>query len=230
MTGLYAPSIISVFHTHIILMDKSIRLSNINIFKEVLQMDENNILEVINSKDNEIQRLKAESIQTGFMENRFPNSTFPFQQQFTPYNPSVTPLYDRILNKVTGTELTILCRTRYNSPKAQILEYVRILERLVEEGVFDAPEVPQYPNYTTPWGAFGATGVAPAEAKTEETEKVKAKAEDKAEDEAEAEETNTEETNNYKKLDEILGALMKTCNEAGISIITAIQKAKDEDK
>ena len=49
-------------------------------------------------------------------------------------------------------------------------------------------------------------------------------------DEAEAEETNTEETNNYKKLDEILGALMKTCNEAGISIITAIQKAKDEDK
>lgn len=186
------------------------------------------ILEEINSKENEIQRLKADSIQAGFMENRLPNFTFPFQPQFTPYNPSVTPLYDRILEKVTGTELTILCRTRYNSPKAQILEYVRILERLVEEGVFDAPEVPQYPNYTTPWGAFGATGVAPAEAKTEETEKVKA--DDKAEDEAEAEETKTEETNNYKKLDEILGTLMKACNEAGISIITAIQKAKDEDK
>ena len=189
-------------------------------------MDENNILEVINSKDNEIQRLKAESIQTGFMENRFPNSTFPFQQQFTPYNPSVTPLYDRILEKVTGTELTILCRTRYNSPKAQILEYIRILERLVEEGVFDAPEVPQYPNYTTPWGAFGATGVAPAEAKTEETEKVKVK----AEDEAEAEETKTEEADSYKEIKKALSALMKACDATGTTIITAIQKAVSDEE
>lgn len=225
MTGLYAPSIISLFHTHIILMDKSIRLSNINIFKEVLQMDDYNIFEELNSKENEIQRLKADSIQAGFMENRLPNFTFPFQPQFTPYNPSVTPLYERILEKVSGTELTILCRTRYNSPKEQILEYVRILERLIEEGVFDAPEMPQYPNYnTTPWGCFGATPEALAETKTEETKKVK------AEDEAEAEEANTEETNNYKKLDEILGALMKACDEAGVSIITAIQKAKDEYK
>lgn len=178
-------------------------------------MDENNIFEVINSKDNEIQRLKADSIQAGFMENRFPNYTFPFQPQFTPRNPSVTPLYDRILNKVTGTELTILCRTRYNSPKAQILEYVRILERLVEEGVFDAPEMPQYPNYTTP-----------AEAKTEETEKVKVK----AEDEAEAEETKTEEADSYKEIKKALGALMKACDATGTTIITAIQKAVSDEE
>ncbi len=176
------------------------------------------ILEEINSKENEIQRLKADSIQSGFMENRYPNSTFPFQPGLTPYNPAVAPLYDRILEKVTGTELTILCRTRYNSPKAQILEYVRILERLIEEGVFDAPEMPQYPNYTTPWGAFGATGVAPAETKTEETEKAK------------TEKTKVEEdTDNYKKLEDALCALMKVCDEAGVSIITAIQKAKDEE-
>ena len=225
MTGLYAPSIISLFHTHIILMDKSIRLSNINIFKEVLQMDDYNIFEEINSKENEIQRLKADSIQAGFMENRLPNFTFPFQPQFTPYNPAVTPLYDRILEKVTGTELTILCRTRYNSPKEQILEYVRILERLIEEGVFDAPEMPQYPNYnTTPWGCFGATPEAPAETKTEETEKVK------AEDEAEAEETKTEEdVDNYKKIKEALGALLGACDATGTTIITAIQKAIDEE-
>jgi hypothetical protein len=222
MTGLYTPSIISYFYIYIILMDKSIRLSNINIFKEVLQMDDYNIFEELNSKENEIQRLKADSIQAGFMENRFPNYTFPFQPQFTPYNPAVTLLYDRILEKVTGTELTILCRTRYNSPKAQILEYVRILERLVEEGVFDAPEVPQYPNYTTPWGAFGATGVAPTETKTEETEKVK------ADDEAKAEETKTE-TDNYKNLEGALGALMKICDETGISIITAIKKLVDKE-
>jgi hypothetical protein len=207
-------------------MDKSIRLSNINIFKEVLQMDDYNIFEELNSKENEIQRLKADSIQAGFMENRLPNFTFPFQPQFTPYNPSVTPLYDRILEKVTGTELTILCRTRYNSPKEQILEYVRILERLIEEGVFDAPETPQYPNYTTPWGCFGATPEAPVETKTEETEKVKA--EDEAKAETDTEETKTE-TDNYKKLEGALGALMKICDETGISIITAIQKAIDEE-
>jgi hypothetical protein len=206
-------------------MDKSIRLSNINIFKEVLQMDDYNIFEELNSKENEIQRLKADSIQAGFMENRLPNFTFPFQPQFTPYNPSVTPLYDRILEKVSGTELTILCRTRYNSPKEQILEYVRILERLIEEGVFDAPEMPQYPNYnTTPWGCFGATSEAPAETKTEETEKVK------AEDEAKAEETKTEEdVDNYKKIKEALGALLGACDATGTTIITAIQKAIDEE-
>jgi hypothetical protein len=206
-------------------MDKSIRLSNINIFKEVLQMDDYNIFEELNSKENEIQRLKADSIQAGFMENRLPNFTFPFQPQFTPYNPSVTPLYDRILEKVSGTELTILCRTRYNSPKGQILEYVRILERLIEEGVFDAPEMPQYPNYnTTPWGCFGATPEAPAETKTEETEKIK------AEDEAKAEETKTEEdVDNYKKIKEALGALLGACDATGTTIITAIQKAIDEE-
>jgi hypothetical protein len=206
-------------------MDKSIRLSNINIFKEVLQMDDYNIFEELNSKENDIQRLKADSIQAGFMENRLPNFTFPFQPQFTPYNPSVTPLYDRILEKVSGTELTILCRTRYNSPKEQILEYVRILERLIEEGVFDAPEMPQYPNYnTTPWGCFGATPEAPAETKTEETEKVK------AEDEAKAEETKTEEdVDNYKKIKEALGALLGACDATGTTIITAIQKAIDEE-
>jgi hypothetical protein len=206
-------------------MDKSIRLSNINIFKEVLQMDDYNIFEELNSKENEIQRLKADSIQAGFMENRLPNFTFPFQPQFAPYNPSVTPLYDRILEKVSGTELTILCRTRYNSPKEQILEYVRILERLIEEGVFDAPEMPQYPNYnTTPWGCFGATPEAPAETKTEETEKVK------AEDETKAEETKTEEdVDNYKKIKEALGALLGACDATGTTIITAIQKAIDEE-
>ena len=184
------------------------------------------VFEEINSKNNEIQRLKADSIQSGFMENRYPNSTFPFQPGLTSYNPAVAPLYDRILEKVTGTELTILCRTRYNSPKAQILEYVRILERLIEEGIFDATEMPQYPNYTTPWGAFGATGVAPAEAKTEETEKVKVK----AEDEAEAEETKTEEADSYKEIKKALGALMKACDATGTTIITAIQKAVSDEE
>lgn len=177
------------------------------------------VFEEINSRNNEIQRLKADSIQAGFMENRYPNATFPFNPGFTPYNPVVAPLYDRILEKVTGTELTILCRTRYNSPKAQILEYVRILERLIEDGIFDAPEMPQYPTYSN-WG-FGAT----CEPVTDETEKVK------TEDETKTEETKTEEdTDNYKKIEEILGALMKACDEAGTSIITAIQKATDKDK
>lgn len=187
------------------------------------------ILEEINSKENEIQRLKADSIQSGFMENRLPNFTFPFQPQFTPYNPAVTPLYERILEKVTGTELTILCRTRYNSPKAQILEYVRILERLIEEGVFDAPEMPQYPNYTTPWGCgfgAGATDVSPAETKTDETEKVKAV--DKTE--TEAEETKTEETDSYKEIKKALSALMKACDVTGTTIITAIQKAVSDEE
>lgn len=179
------------------------------------------VFEELNSRNNEIQRLKADSIQSGFMENRYPNATFPFQPGFTPYNPAVAPLYERILEKVTGTELTILCRTRYNSPKAQIIEYVKILERLIEDGVFDTPEMPQYQQtYTNPWG-FGAT----CEPVTDETEKVK------TDDETKTEETKTEEaTDNYKNIKEILGALMKACDEAGTSIITAIQKATDEDK
>lgn len=179
------------------------------------------VFEELNSRNNEIQRLKADSIQSGFMENKYPNATFPFQPGFTPYNPVVAPLYDRILEKVTGTELTILCRTRYNSPKPQILEYVRILERLIEDGIFDAPEMPQYQQtYTNPWG-FGATCET-----AEETEKVE------TETKTEAEETKTEEIDNYKKkkIEEILGALMKACDEAGTSIITAIQNVTDKDK
>ena len=191
-------------------------------------MDDYNIFGELNTKEIEIQRLKADSIQAGFMENRLPNFTFPFQPQFTRYNPLETPLYDRILEKVTGTELTILCRTRYNSPKEQILEYVRILERLIEEGVFDAPEIPQYPNYNNALGAFDATGVAPAEAKTEETEMVKAV--DKAETEAEAEETKTEEADSYKEIKKALGALMKACDATGTTIITAIQKAVSDEE
>lgn len=183
------------------------------------------VFEELNSRNNEIQRLKADSIQAGFMENRYPNATYPFNPGFTPYNPTMVSLYDRILEKVTGTELTILCRTRYNSPKAQILEYVKILERLIEDGIFDAPEMPQYQTYTNPWGGgFGATCEAVTE--TEETEK----AETETETATEIKEAKTEE-DKYKDIKKALSALMKACDETGTTIITAIQNAvSDEDK
>ncbi len=172
------------------------------------------VMEELMRKDNEIKRLKEEGINTGFMEQRFPNVTYPFKLQFPV---PTTNVYDAILSKVSGAELTILCRTRFNSPKEQIEVYVGIIQRLLDEGAFDTatypgmvapvptptptPEPAQTPEPTDGYGTTQSTCCGECEKKGNTC---------------------------VDSIKDALRYLLKTCEETDTAIITAVQKKKNE--
>ena len=105
-------------------------------------MDEmflNKLQELMDEKE----RLKVEGVESGFLSNDYRNNSVvaPFRATYRPFGPNPMCLDDSIRANVTGQELLILCRTTYRSPKAQIEKYVEIIQRLLDAGIFDVPEI-----------------------------------------------------------------------------------------
>ena len=143
MMGLHAPSNIYKIQIHIIYMDNITCYQKILLFKEVLKMDEM-ILEKLQELQAEKERLQAQSVESGFLSNDYRNSAVvaPFRPTLRPFGPGVSmSLDDSIRANVTGQELLILCRTTYRSPKEQIEKYIEIIQRLLDAGIFDVPEM-----------------------------------------------------------------------------------------
>lgn len=117
-------------------------LSKILLFKEVLKMDEM-ILDKIQELQAEKERLQLQSVESGFLSNDYRNNSVvaPFHPTFRPFGPVPMNLDDSIRANVTGQELLILCRTTYRSPKAQIEKFIEIIQRLLDAGIFDVPEM-----------------------------------------------------------------------------------------
>ena len=177
------------------------------------------VMEELMRKDNEIKRLKEEGINTGFMEQRFPNVTYPFNLQFPV---PTTNVYDAILSKVSGAELTILCRTRFNSPKEQIEVYVGIIQRLLDEGVFDTAT---YPGMVAPVPTPMPTPTpTPDPAPTPTPEPGYGTTQSTCCGECEKKQENT----NIENIKDALRYLLKTCEETDTAIITAAQKKNEQ--
>ena len=101
------------------------------------------IVNKIQELQDENERLKAESVESGFLSNDYRKNSVvaPYKPTFRPFGPNVMCLEDSIRANVTGQELLILCRTTYRSSKAQIEKYIEIIQRLLDAGIFDVPEI-----------------------------------------------------------------------------------------
>lgn len=111
--------------------------------------------EMIHQKDHEIERLRATSTDFGFMHQE-PVIGFPVTSMYRPFDPTRDErLRDAIMKEVTAEEYRILTSTRFTSPKEQISRFTEILNRLLEKGVFDVPdmEIPvPYKMHPVAWG------------------------------------------------------------------------------
>lgn len=101
------------------------------------------ILNKIQELMDEKERLKVDGVESGFLSNDYRKNSVvaPFRPTFRPFGPTPMCLDDSIRANVTGQELLILCRTTYRSPKAQIEKYIEIIQRLLDAGIFDVPEI-----------------------------------------------------------------------------------------
>jgi hypothetical protein len=135
------PHLLFIKFKYILFIWITAHVIKILLFKEVLKMDEM-IFNKLQELQDEKKRLEESSVDTGFMDtSRYPNAVSPFRIPFRPYQICQMTLDDSIRANVTGQELLILCRTTYRSPKEQIEKYIEIIQRLLEAGIFDIPEM-----------------------------------------------------------------------------------------
>lgn len=125
-------------------------------------MEDYNVLEqLLREKDQEIGRLKASSIDFGFMHQEIVLGIPMTSMYAIPFDPTRNErLREDIMKDVTAEEYRILTSTRFTSPKEQISRFTGILNRLLEKGVFDQPDLTATPTpyrnpYMTPinWAA-----------------------------------------------------------------------------
>lgn len=102
--------------------------------------------DMLSMKDNEIEHLKTEkSLETGFMDPTITKSLDVDTTYRKPYKmfgqqcdtKTSQELQAEIENKLTVSEYKTLSKTTYNSKKEKIIEFTRIINKLVDEGLFD---------------------------------------------------------------------------------------------
>lgn len=160
--------------------------------------------DLMSQKDMEIERIRATSTDFGFMHQETVIG-FPATSMYMPFDPTRNErLREAIMKEVTAEEYRILTTTRYTSPKEQISRFVGILNKLLEKGVFDVPdmEIPvPYKMHPVAWG----TVPAPVQEPTQEKEPTAA--------------APTEKSCSCEKYAPIIRGvedLIKLCNELGI--------------
>ena len=104
------------------------------------------VADMLQMKDNEINHLKLDkSFETGFMDptiGRGLNVNTPYRKPYRivgEQNCTKTPneLQTEIENKLTVSEYRTLTKTTFTSKKEKIIEFTGLINRLVDEGVFD---------------------------------------------------------------------------------------------
>ena len=102
--------------------------------------------EMLSMKDNEINHLKTEkSFETGFMDPEIGRGGLYIENAYRkPYKmvgqrgaKTSKELQTEIENKLTVSEYRTLTKTTYNSKKEKIIEFTGIINKLVDEGLFD---------------------------------------------------------------------------------------------
>ena len=102
--------------------------------------------DMLTMKDNEINHLKTEkSFETGFMDPTIGRGLNVNTTYRKPYrivgeqNCTKTPneLQTEIENKLTVSEYRTLAKTTFTSKKEKIIEFTSLINRLVDEGLFD---------------------------------------------------------------------------------------------
>lgn len=102
--------------------------------------------DILSMKDNEINHLKTEkSFETGFMDPTIGrgldvNNTYRKPYKLVGQQCGAKTSYElqtEIENKLTVSEYRTLAKTTYNSKKEKIIEFTGIINKLVDEGLFD---------------------------------------------------------------------------------------------
>ena len=102
--------------------------------------------DILSMKDNEINHLKTEkSFETGFMDPTIGRGLDVNNTYRKPYKlvgqqcgaKTSNELQTEIENKLTVSEYRTLAKTTYNSKKEKIIEFTGIINKLVDEGLFD---------------------------------------------------------------------------------------------
>ena len=102
--------------------------------------------DMLSMKDNEIEHLKTEkSFETGFMDPTIGRGLDVNTTYRKPYKmigqqcgaKTSKELQTEIENKLTVSEYRTLTKTTYNSKKEKIIEFTGIINKLVDEGLFD---------------------------------------------------------------------------------------------
>lgn len=125
-------------------------IQKIYYLKEVFVMSEYEGItmgDMLSMKDNEINHLKTEkSFETGFMDPTIGQGSLYIENAYRkPYKlvgqqrgaKTSNELQKEIEDKLTVSEYRTLAKTTYNSKKEKIIEFTGLINRLVDEGVFD---------------------------------------------------------------------------------------------
>mgnify|MGYP007122059980 CR=1 FL=1 len=115
-------------------------------------MEDLSIINMIKQHQIELEQVEERTFDIGFLKPNFRQALSPMF--IPPYGQSAYQLKDKIFNILTGTEIQILCSTSYTSPKAQIIKYVEIIMKLLDQGVFDSQVPPIAPWQSAPFPYF----------------------------------------------------------------------------
>lgn len=89
------------------------------------------------------ENAQRDSFHHGFMTQALPTVIFPKDNRrysFRPYPVNGEAIHTRIANAVTAAEYAVLTSVNVNSSKDDIVSFVTILQRLLDQGVFDEDE------------------------------------------------------------------------------------------
>lgn len=115
-------------------------------------MEDFSIINMLKQHQIELEQVEERTFDIGFLKPNYRQALSPMF--IPPYGQSAYQLKDKIFSILTGTEIQILCSTYYTSPKAQIIKYVEIIKKLIDQGIFDSQVPPMAPWQPAPFPYF----------------------------------------------------------------------------